>query len=76
MRASGIEQLLADYQSAYRELALDDEDGRIAAANAALGLGFLMGACLPGAAASLALLFRRAYPGLSLPHFFEGEETL
>jgi hypothetical protein len=40
---------------------------------AAFSVGYLMGAGIPEAAAALAHLFRRAYPGESFPILWEGE---
>jgi hypothetical protein len=45
----------------------------VASAWASFDVGFLMGAGLPEAAATVAHLFRRAYPGASFPKLWEGE---
>jgi hypothetical protein len=47
--------------------------GAAAGAVAAFSVGYLMGAGLPEAAATVAHLFRRAYPGAYLPAVVEGE---
>jgi hypothetical protein len=44
-----------------------------AEAFAAFGAGLLFGAGIPQAAATLAELYRLAYPGRSLPRMWEGE---
>lgn len=40
---------------------------------AAFSVGYLMGAGIPEAAAAVAHIYRRAYPGASLPTLWDGE---
>lgn len=73
----------ADEQlAAYREKTIalrradtfgDEVGAAEAQAYASFSVGYLMGAGLPEAAATLAHLYRRAYPGAYLPHLWEGE---
>jgi hypothetical protein len=50
-----------------------EEAGIAASTWASYSAGFLMAAGLPAAAATIAHLFRRAYPGVPFPSLWEGE---
>lgn len=75
---SRAEEQLDAYRNKFVELRRADafgaEAGAAAAqAYAAFSMGFLMGAGIPEAAAAVAHLYRRAYPGAFLPKLWEGE---
>lgn len=69
---------LEQYRQQYAKLhaaALGGEDAYLAHDWAVFAMGFLYGAGLPAAAATLAYTFRKAFPGEAreMPALFEGE---
>jgi hypothetical protein len=69
--ADGYRDLRERFLAASREL--HEPSGQVAYTNATLAVGFLLGADMPGCAATLVYLLRRLYPDQPLPTIFSEE---